>query len=416
MSVSTGTRPYRTHQLWMMGLAAVAFFASGPGQSYLVSIFVDDFLAGTGLSRTVFSGLYAGGTVVSAMSMLALGRVVDRHGLRAAWIVVTVVLAAACGVASVATGAVVAFLALAMLRTFGQGSFPLVGTLIVTRSFERRRGQAMAVANLGMTLGSVVLPPLTVALILAAGWRHAYQILGLALLVLVLPLARLVRPGPARADDDRRDDRAESFPAAMRPSARLPRLSLPTRGAGQVLFVLAAPPLVGTALTFHAVSILGERGLSFVQAGFALSILGASAAAGTVLFGLVADRLSTRMLLSMVSFAVLTGASVLLMPHEYAAYMAFAVLGVSLGGNGVVNGIVWARTFGLAQIGRIQGAAQSSMITAAAVAPLVPAISYGVTGGYAAGVLVLCAFASSTLVAAISWKDPRGTHAAGEGG
>jgi len=103
----------------------------------------------------VFSGLYAGGTVVSAASMLVLGRVVDRQGLRAAWIVVTVVLAVACGVASVATGAFVAFVALAMLRTFGQGSFPLVGTLIVTRSFERRRGQAMAVANLGMTLGSV---------------------------------------------------------------------------------------------------------------------------------------------------------------------------------------------------------------------------------------------------------------------
>lgn len=98
----------------MMGLAAVAFFASGPGQSYL-SVFVDEFLAGTGLSGTVFSGLYAGGTVVSAASMLALGRVVDRQGLRAAWIVGTVALA----VASVATGAFVAFVALAMLHVVG---------------------------------------------------------------------------------------------------------------------------------------------------------------------------------------------------------------------------------------------------------------------------------------------------------
>ena len=413
MSVSTRTRPYRTHQLWMVGLAAVAFFASGPGQSYLISVFVDEFLAGTGLSRTVFSGLYAGGTVVSAASMLVLGRVVDRQGLRAAWIVVTVTLAVACGVASVATGAFVAFVALAMLRTFGQGSFPLVGTLIVTRSFERRRGQAMAVANLGMTLGSVVLPPLTVALILATGWRHAYQLLGLALLVLVLPLAWLVRQGPARADDDSREGvPSESFPPAMRSSSRLPRLSLPTREAGQVLFVLAAAPLVGTALTFHAVSILGERGLSFVQAGFALSILGGAALAGTVLFGLVADRFSTRILLTMVSLAVLTGASVLLVPHEYAAYMAFATLGVGMGGNGVVNGIVWARTFGLAQIGRIQGTAQSSMITAAAIAPLVPAISHGITGGYAPGLLVLCGFTTLTLLAAISWRDPRDLHIA----
>lgn len=412
VSVSSESHRYRTHQWWMMALAAVCFFASAPGQSFLISVFVDEFLAGTGLSRTAFSGLYAAGTVVSAMSMLALGRVVDRHGLRAAWTAVTVALAAACGIASAATGALGAFIALAMLRTFGQGSFPLVGTLIVTRSFERRRGQAMAAANLGVTVASVVLPPLTVALILAAGWRHAYQLLGLSLLLFVLPLAWLVRPGPPRSQRDGGDGTdSASFPRAMRQSSRLPRLALPTRGAGQALFVLAAPPLVGTALTFHAVSILGERGLSFVQAGFALSALGVASAVGTVLIGAVADRFSTRALLIVVSMAVLLGSSVLLVPHAYAAYVAFAVLGLGMGGNGVVNGMVWARTYGLAQIGRIQGTAQSSMITAAAVAPLVPALSQGIFGGYVPALLALCAFTGLTLVAAIGWQDPRRTRA-----
>lgn len=110
-----------------MALAAVAFTASAPGQSFLVAVFVDDMLAGTGLSRTAFSGLYAAGTVVSAACMLLFGRIVDRHGLRAAWIAVSLGLAAACGMASLATGAMVAFLALALLRTSGQGSFPWSG-------------------------------------------------------------------------------------------------------------------------------------------------------------------------------------------------------------------------------------------------------------------------------------------------
>lgn len=396
----------------MVSLAAVCFFASAPGQSFLISVFVDDFLAGTGLSRTAFSGLYAAGTVVSAVSMLLLGRVVDRHGLRAAWIVVTVALAVACGIASVATGAVAAFVALAMLRTFGQGSFPLVGTLIVTRSFERRRGQAMAAANLGITMASVVMPPATVALILATGWRQAYQVLGLALLALVLPLAWWVRSGPPRAQAP--GDEAEgaaAYPQATRQSVRVPRLALPTRAAGQALFVLAAPPLVVTAVTFHAVSLLGERGLSFVEAGFALSTLGIASAVGTVSMGLVADRFTTRVLLSLLSLAALTGASLLLLPAAFAAYAAFAVLGAGMGCMGVTNGVVWARTYGLAQIGRIQGTAQSSMIAAAAAAPLIPAVSQAMSGSYLPALVGLCCFAALTVVVALRWRDPRREHA-----
>lgn len=392
----------------MVVLAAVCFFASAPGQSFLVSVFVDEFLAGTGLSRTTFSALYAAGTIVSATSMLVLGRVVDRRGLRAAWTAVAIALAAACGLASIATGALGAFVALAMLRTFGQGSFPLVGTLIVARSFERRRGQAMAFANLGITVASIALPPLTVALILAAGWRNAYQVLGLALLVLVLPLAWFVRPGPGRPGrGDQQVDDSAAFPAAMRRSNRLPRLTVPTRAAGQALLVLAAPPLVGTAVTFHAVSLLDERGLSFVEAGFALSVLGVASAVGTITFGLVADRFPTRLLLSALSLAVLAASAVLLLPHAYAAYAAFGVLGLGMGGTGVINGTVWARTYGLAQIGKIQGTAQSSLITAAAVAPLVLAVSHAVAGDYFPGLLALCGFATLTLTAAVRWRDPR---------
>lgn len=409
MSVFSTVKRYRKHQLFMAALAAVCFFASAPGQSFLVSVFVDDFLAGTGLSRTAFSGLYAAGTVVSAATMLVLGRLVDRHGLRTAWIGVTVTLAAACGVASIATGAIGAFLALAMLRTFGQGSFPLVGTLIVASSFEGRRGQAMAVANLGVTVASIALPPLTVALILAAGWRHAYQLLGLALLVCVLPLAWFVRPGPPRpGHEEGRSDDSHLFPAAMRRSARMPRFTLPTRPAAQALLVLAAPPLVGTAVTFHAVSLLGERGLSFIEAGFGLSVLGAASVAGTVLVGLVADRCSTRLLLSALSLAVLAASAVLLAPSEATAYVAFGLLGLGMGAMGVVNGTVWARTYGLAQIGKIQGTAQSSMITSAAVAPLVLAIPHGSAGSYLPGLLTLCAFAALSFLTAVRWRDPRG--------
>lgn len=396
---------YRSHQLSMVFLAAVAFFASAPGQSFLISVFVDDLLEGTGLSRTTFSVLYAAGTVVSAASMLVLGRIIDRHGLRIAWIAVTMALAAACGLTSLATGAVVAFFALAALRTFGQGSFPLVGTLLVARSFERRRGNAMAAAAMGITAASIVLPPGVAALILAVGWRHAYQIIALALLVVVLPLAILVRVGPPRpGHPSGGDPAAAAYPSATR--ALRGRFTIPSRAAGQMLFVLAAPPLVGTALTFHAVSILAERRLGFLEAGLVLSVLGVASGAGTVLTGLLADRLTPRTLLTVLSATTLAAPTMLLVPHPVAAYAAFGILGLAMGGIGVANGTLWARIYGTAGLGKIQGTAQSSMITAAAVAPLVPAISHGLTGSYDAGLVALVLITVATTLTAIRWRTP----------
>jgi MFS family permease len=395
-------------QAGTLGLAFVAMAASGPGQSFLIAVFVDDMLAGTGLSRTVFSLLYAAGTVVSALTMLLVGRVADRFGPRLVWVLASVGLASACALASAATGIALAFLALAFLRTFGQGSFPLIATLLVARGFRGYRGRAMAVASTGLTLSSILLPPIAVALIVAYGWRAAYLALGAALVVLVLPLAAFVDSASSHAAARASTGPgAGLFPRALRASRTLPRLTVPSPRAGRLLFVMAAPPLVITAIVFHAVSVLGERGLSFAQAGLALGALGVAKLAGTALGGSLADRLLTRTLLSGMIAVLTLGVVVLLVPRGPTAYLAVMTLGIASGIFGVVAGIVWPRTYGLAEIGRLQGMTASVQIAAAALGPLPLAFSEAATGSYTAGLVALAVYAGITLVVALRWRDPR---------
>jgi len=64
----------------VVGLGFVAMLASSPGQSYWLSLFVDDMLTGTGLARTAFSAVYAGATVFSAATVLVVGAAFDRYG------------------------------------------------------------------------------------------------------------------------------------------------------------------------------------------------------------------------------------------------------------------------------------------------------------------------------------------------
>jgi MFS family permease len=390
-----------------LALAFVAMVASGPGQSFLIAVFVDEMRVGTGLSRAAFSVLYAAGTVVSALTMLQVGRLADRFGTRLVWVVASVGLAFACVLASAAHGVVLAFLALAFLRTFGQGSFPLLATLLVARRFSARRGQAMAVASLGLTAASVLLPPLAVALIVGLGWRETYRVLGAAVIVFVLPLALFVGSARERAALDGSSPKGEaSYPRALRPSRRLRRLSVPSPRARRLLFVMAAPPFVLTAVIFHAVSVLGERGLSFAAAGFALGLLGIASMIGTVLGGGASDRVSTRGLLTGLTGLFLLATSLLLVPAAATAYVAILLLGLAGGLFGVVAGIVWPRTYGLSEIGRLQGMTTSVQITAAALGPLPLALSEAATGSYAVGLLALALYAGCALVVAARWRDP----------
>lgn len=388
----------RNTQVRILVLASIAFAASAPGQSFLISVFVDEFLAGTGLSRTAFSILYAAGTIVSAVTMTILGRIIDRRGLRTAWAAVGVALAIACLMASFASGAIMAFVALALLRTSGQGAFPLVGTLLVAGAFERTRGRAMAVASLSLTTASVALPPLVALLIVSTDWRTAYRLLAVVVLLIVVPLAMLVPRRPAKRHHQQGDQHeVADYPSPIHPT-RWRWLAIPSAPARRLLGVLVAPPLIGTAVTFHATSILAERGVSYLQAGGAVGLLGASAAVGVVITGAVLDRLRTPVALALLSGALLVGTLVLLVPAEPAAYVAFAALGLGIGASNVVNGTVWARTFGTSRLGQIQGMAMSATITAAALAPLVPAIALSLTGSYELGLATLAVVAAVALL------------------
>lgn len=382
----------------MLSLAFIAKFASAPGQSFLLAVFVEGLLTGTDISRTVLAVLYAAATVVSAAIALAVGRATDTLGLRAVWVAVAVGLAAGCILASLATGIVLAFLSLALLRTFGQGSFPLVGTLLVARTFRGRPGQAMALASFGVTGAMIVLPPLVALLVLAIGWRHAYQLLGLAVLLVVLPLAALI-PSALRA---RRSAR-ESAPVPARP---VPTEQVRRPGAATLLLVLSTPSLIGTGVVFHSVAMLAERGIALTAAAAALSLYGLAVAAGTIAAGIVVDRSSTRSVLTAVAAMSTAGSGLLLVPGAGAAYAAFVLLGLASGYAAVLGGIVWARTYGLGRLGVLQGRSTSVRIGAAAVGPLPLALAVGLAGDFTLGFVALAAFGVAVLIAAARWQPP----------
>lgn len=375
-----------------VALAFVAMFASGPGQSFLLAIYVDPLLRNTGLSRTAFSGLYAVATVASALSMVAAGRVADRLGLRVLWGAAALGLAAGCVIAGAAAGALAVLAALILLRACGQGAFPLLGTLLVATRFDRARGKALGVAGLGLTAAAALLPPALAGLISAVGWRAALDVTAAALVVCVLPLALLVPRAAVRTSEH--------------PQHHLGPL-LPDRSALVILFALAVPPLVITAIVFHAVSLLGSFELSAAAAASGLSAMAIADALAKLPSGALADRLSTRGLLALMCVALAAAPAILLLASSAAAALAaFVVLGIASALFAIASGLVWARDYPEARMGRLYGLALSVQIAAAALGPLPLAVSVDRSGGYEAGHAALLGLTIAALLALARWRPP----------
>ena len=373
----------------VVAVATLATFCSGPGQSFVFSVFVDPILADTGISRVYLSTLYAFGTGVSAAMVVLVARLVDRFGARLMLAGIALGLGIASFGMSFAAGPLVLFFGFAAMRALGQGSLPVTATMLTAQWFVKHRGRAMAVVVLGIAASNALLPPITQAFISTFGWREAYVALGVMVWILLIPASILIVRNSPESVGLHPDGAAEP---AEEPGGES---SADRRGSWEVVLStdfwllalpLAAVPFVVTALVFHQISILGAQGISPSLAASVFIVFAIASAGATSLSGILTERLGPRKPLGISLGLLLLGviglqlASTPLLAAGYAA-----VVGSAAGIQGVVAGTIWAHYYGRHGLGRVQGPATMVMISAAALAPLPLAALRQFSGDYALG-------------------------------
>ena len=65
-----------------MLVGTLGMIMSSPGQTYVVSIFIEPFIADLEISRSLVSTLYTLGTLVGSFVLPIVGYQIDRHGAR----------------------------------------------------------------------------------------------------------------------------------------------------------------------------------------------------------------------------------------------------------------------------------------------------------------------------------------------
>ncbi|MDY7103998.1 MAG: MFS transporter [Actinomycetota bacterium] len=439
-------RAARTPAWSALVAAIITQIASAPGQTVGVSVFVDHLIDDLDLTRSTVSGAYLVGTLTGAISMPVAGRLIDRRGLRWATLAFSggfgTVLMAMGGV----TGLVTLTIGFGFTRMLGQGALSLTSTTTVAVWFEERRGWAMGLQG-ALGGGAMSLVPLASAAVVGGvGWRMAWVVLGCAVWAVMVPLGLFVvrnPPGfgpvpgasdhadppdgsasgdpviaPATADATTTDRTATDRTTTDRTAAD-PSMAEILRHPAFLVVVgaVSLSALVGTALIFHQVDVLGRQGLSEVEAAANFVPQTVATIAAALTMGRLADRLKPRWLLAS---SILGLALAPLAVGLVSGRLTAALYGILLGGSGgairTLEGVVLPRWFGLGRIGELRGVVMAAGVGGSAIGPAMLSVGADLTGGYGVTLWVFAAAALVLAAAAVLVQEPARPAGGGPGG
>jgi MFS transporter, OFA family, oxalate/formate antiporter len=386
---------------WLMvPLATVVMIASAPGQTYGFMFFNPLIRESLALSQTQLSATYLLATLCAAMPLSFLGGLSDKYGIKRSLLVAVTAMAGACLLASAVQSAAMLFVAFLGLRMIGAGLMSLLATNTLAVWFDRRLGLACGLMQFGMALSVALVPIGLMALIGVVGWRNAYVVLGMGLVLGLLPLLVVAYRGhpcevgqlvdgdepPCAHNTGAAGLRAGGPPLRVVSELEPPSLNLGEAMRTSVFWLLitatAVWSLIGTGLMFHLESLLGACSLTRSQAAWATPLMALAMAAVQLGSGVLVDRFPIRWLISGALGCVAIGCAVLATTCGPAALAAYGVYGAGQGLMTVVSSASWARYFGPAHLGRIRGTAMTVGIACSALGPLVMGASVDCLGGF----------------------------------
>ena len=259
----------------------------------------------------------------------------------------------------------------------------LSSSTLVANWFVERRGTALGLATMGISMSGVFMPPLGTALIARYGWRPTFLVYAAIALLLLLPAVLLfvidrpedvgLAPDGQAAGGDASDGGGETGTGDI----------LRDRNFWVIAVCVAMNFCCMSAVLTHTVPHVTDMGFSGTAAALVLSVMAGAGAVGKPVFGMVTDRLDKRAAMWLSTTLQLAGVALLWPARDYSSLLlSGAVFGFGMGGMVPLQGALVGAAFGRRAFGRVMGMMTPAMVPISMLGVPMAGLIHDLSGSY----------------------------------
>ena len=396
------TRPDKPQRFYGTTIVAAGFLIQGigVGSFFAYGVFFPSLLDAFGWSRTMLSG--ASSTAFLLMGFLGIltGALNDRFAPRIIMTVTGVILGSSYLLLSRMDAAWQLYLFLGFMTGIGLSSIDVIPLTTTSRWFTARRGVMTGLVKVGTGAGQLIMPTLAGMCITRVGWRSAYSIIGLIVLVGIVGAGQLLRRDPAQLGQvpDGRSNPHNS--GASKEESGLSLAEALRSGPFWMLCALNALAVASMlVIMVHIVPHASDLGIATLQAAGILSTIGGISMLGRLSVGFAIDAIGSRKCLQICLVILIVSFIWLQMARDVWTLYAFAAIyGIAHGGIFTVISPIVAELFGIRSHGALFGIVAFSGTVGGAIGPILAGLVFDLTRSYHLIFMTLIGLAALSLV------------------
>jgi len=261
----------------------------------------------------------------------------------------------------------------------------LVPTLsTVARWFVKMRAFMTGIVLAGTGIALMIIVPAAHQAILNYGWRTAYVIVGIAVIVIVVVAAQFLRRDPYHLGKfPYGDDGTNTFASGTGTGGLFFSEALRTHQVWLISSAYFCTYFIYNLFLVHAVIYATGKGISSAQAVAIMAFLGGAGIAGRMLMGLFADRIGNKQAMALGAGLMMVTLFWLLMAKDLWMLFLFGVVfGFGHGGMATMESPIVAQVFGMRSHGVILGLVFFSDTVGGAMGPFLAGYIFDVTRSY----------------------------------
>ncbi len=371
------------------------------GAMFTYGVFFKEFQTEFGWSRTMISGASSFAFLIGGAFGIPAGRLNDKIGPKALSVVISILFGLGYLLLSRLQTPWQLYLIYGLPVAVGFGAFDVITLSTVSRWFVRSRGMMSGVVKVGTGSGQVLMPLFAAALIAAYGWRSAYIILGVVIIVLLVAAAQVMRHNPREIGLLPDNDPYE--PSTLGSGSRDPGMPLKEIFRTKQFWAINLAEFCSffclLTIVVHIVPHAIDLGLAPGTAAGVISAIGGMSIVGRFVLGSAYDRIGGKRSL-MICFIILF-CSFIWLQVAGSAWMLFlfaVVYGFAHGGLFTVVSPIVAELFGTGSHGVLFGIVLFSGNIGGAISPILAGLIFDVMGSYRIIFLMLIVVAATGFV------------------